>query len=278
MSAAKQSAAGSAPALRVAQDSSVKSKGWWEWSVWIEGDEADLDRVATVTWHLHPSFPQPVISTSDRASKFRLDSSGWGEFTLRAVVLMGDGGDTLLEHRLRLATPDSSGGGSRRAPSRGLGARSFDAPEVGEAVIPAKQRRVFISHSLADAAVARALRDSLRREDVDVVLADEVTEVGGTETAARSISESDLVVALDSPAAGQYVDLETGYARDQGKPVLRIDLDQPAQKDRPARKVVPGDPNLKLKLSRSLLTSARGTDLAEASRHIALSIDRLLEK
>jgi transcription initiation factor IIF auxiliary subunit len=29
----------------------------WNWSVWIDGPDAELDQVESVEWVLHPTFP-----------------------------------------------------------------------------------------------------------------------------------------------------------------------------------------------------------------------------
>ena len=46
--------------LRTAQDQKYIEKGWWEWSVWIEGPNNELDEVEEVTYKLHRTFTNPV--------------------------------------------------------------------------------------------------------------------------------------------------------------------------------------------------------------------------
>lgn len=260
--------ASAVPDLHIAQDSRVKSEGWWEWWAWIEGSDADLDRVEKVAWHLHRSFPRPVVPSTDRQNKFILRSSGWGVFTLRATLYLRSGGELELEHLLRLA----SDAPSRAAPHRGA---SLGAGEPAEA--PARsQRRVFLSYSLADAPVGRELRRRLREEGVEVMRADDAVEPGESvsEAISRSIGESDLVVAVSSPEAGEFQEIETDVARKKGKPVFRIQVDDPRESPRPTRAVSERN-DLVVTLDRSQLKSAIDAALGDASLSILQSIDKL---
>jgi len=94
--------------LRIEQDCDYKNDDWWEWSVWIEGTEQELDTIKFVQYTLHPSFPNPVRKITDRASKFQLKTSGWGSFTIYAKVLHKDGNDTSLQQELTLYYPDGT--------------------------------------------------------------------------------------------------------------------------------------------------------------------------
>ena len=88
----------------------------WDWSVWIDGPDAELDQVESVEWVLHETFPQSVVPVTQRQSKFRLDQNGWGEFEINAYVKAKDGPQHLV-HWLRLA--ESGGPPAQPAPTRG---------------------------------------------------------------------------------------------------------------------------------------------------------------
>lgn len=92
--------------LRILQDSSYMNDDWWRWSVWIDGVEADLDRIDRVVYTLHPTFPDPVRTVTDRASKFKIETAGWGVFKIRAKVQFKDGKTERLTHDLELHYPD----------------------------------------------------------------------------------------------------------------------------------------------------------------------------
>jgi transcription initiation factor IIF auxiliary subunit len=65
-----------------------------------------LDEITSVEYTLHPSFANPVRSVTDRSSKFRLKTAGWGTFTVYPKAIHQDGSQTLLEHELELLYPD----------------------------------------------------------------------------------------------------------------------------------------------------------------------------
>src|SRR6516225_7467995 len=56
--------------------------GRWDWSVWIDGPDVELDQVESVRWVLDPTFREPIVRVEQRQSKFRLDSSGLGEIEI----------------------------------------------------------------------------------------------------------------------------------------------------------------------------------------------------
>ena len=64
--------------LRITQDEKYAGDDWWEWSVWIDADEAELDAIEFVQYTLHHTFAKPVRRVSERSTRFRLNSSGWG--------------------------------------------------------------------------------------------------------------------------------------------------------------------------------------------------------
>jgi transcription initiation factor IIF auxiliary subunit len=94
-----------APTLAIEQWDEYKGDDWWSWAVWIEGTDDNLDLVDSVEWTLHPTFPNPIRKTSDRASMFRIDTGGWGVFQIRALVKMQDGSQIKLQHDLELFYP-----------------------------------------------------------------------------------------------------------------------------------------------------------------------------
>jgi transcription initiation factor IIF auxiliary subunit len=64
----------------------------WEWTVRLQGDAVDLADVANVTYHLHPSFPNPDRTvTGAPENGFALTTRGWGTFTVGATIRFHDG-------------------------------------------------------------------------------------------------------------------------------------------------------------------------------------------
>lgn len=53
---------------------------FYRWTLWIEGDPDDLDKVTSVRYNLHPTFERGYAESSDRGFNFRIDAQGWGSF------------------------------------------------------------------------------------------------------------------------------------------------------------------------------------------------------
>jgi transcription initiation factor IIF auxiliary subunit len=78
----------------------------WDWSVWVESSDKELDKIAYVVYNLHFSFADPVRIVKTRENNFKLSTSGWGIFTIYARVNFKDATVLDLEHELELAYPD----------------------------------------------------------------------------------------------------------------------------------------------------------------------------
>ena len=94
--------------LSIRQDSTYIGGDRWKWSVWLEGASEELDTIDHVMYILDPTFHDPVREIKDRSTKFRLQTSGWGTFTIRAKVEHKDERETWLRHDLVLAYPDGT--------------------------------------------------------------------------------------------------------------------------------------------------------------------------
>jgi prokaryotic YEATS domain len=89
-------------ALDIQQGFTYQGNDFWNWWIWLEGPDEELDKVDHVVYILHPTFPDPVRTINDRTTKFRLGTSGWGVFTIRAKVVKKDGEQIALSHDLVL--------------------------------------------------------------------------------------------------------------------------------------------------------------------------------
>jgi transcription initiation factor IIF auxiliary subunit len=94
--------------MEIRQSERYVGNDWWDWSVWVEGTDAELDDVSQVEWRLHSTFPDPVRTVTNRQSRFRLDTGGWGTFVVRAVIHTKSGGVERLRHELQLHYPDGT--------------------------------------------------------------------------------------------------------------------------------------------------------------------------
>jgi hypothetical protein len=91
------------PRIKMNNSSTSQGGDRWKWSVWIDGDGEQLDQIDRVEYVLHPTFPQPVRTVSDRHTNFRLDSQGWGEFMVHAKAVTKNGETLPLNHWLKLS-------------------------------------------------------------------------------------------------------------------------------------------------------------------------------
>ena len=90
---------------KIAQDFKYEGDDWWSWWSWIEAGDTDLDMVDYVVYTLHSTFRNPVRKISDRASKFKLETEGWGNFIIYARVVLKNKSEISLEHELNLEYP-----------------------------------------------------------------------------------------------------------------------------------------------------------------------------
>jgi len=93
-------------ALSIKQDSSYLGNDRWAWSLQLSGTSLELDNVDHVVYVLDPTFHNPVREVRDRSTNFRMETKGWGTFTIYATVVTRDGRETPLEHELVLLYPD----------------------------------------------------------------------------------------------------------------------------------------------------------------------------
>jgi hypothetical protein len=142
--------------LRIEQDSEYAGKDHWRWTLRLRGRQAELDRVAKVTWLLHESFTPPVVDCDDRTTRFALQGSGWGGFDLRARVLMKSGRSMQLEHELVLYYPDEP---VAEAVSGETPARAAAPPA----------RKVFLSYGSEDRDSAQRLRSLIETMGATVI-------------------------------------------------------------------------------------------------------------
>jgi len=64
---------------------------WYEWVVYVDESTDILDKIETVEYTLHSTFPKPIRRTSDKNSNFMIESSGWGEFEIKTKVYLKNG-------------------------------------------------------------------------------------------------------------------------------------------------------------------------------------------
>lgn len=201
--------------IQIVQSSRYEDEDWWSWSVWLEGAPAELDEVGAVEYHLHPTFPQPIVRVADRQSSFRLDSSGWGTFTIRARLLDQEGKEVAtLFHDLDLEYPGIPDDAGQKAPT-------------SEKVDTTTQPYVFLSFSAADRAVAEQVKQRLVEQGLSVRSAQDIESGADWNGALKQmIAQSRGSVAVVTGDPSPFVEAEIRCAQDMGRPVVTVaDLD-----------------------------------------------------
>jgi len=94
--------------IQIDQGEEYQGNERWRWWVWVEGSDDNLDQIDHVVYTLDRTFPNPIREVTDRNSKFRLETAGWGTFPVKATIIRKDGEKETLVHNLRLTYPDGT--------------------------------------------------------------------------------------------------------------------------------------------------------------------------
>lgn len=180
----------SAENLKLVNNSEYLGNRSWKWEVWIEGPAVELDRVESVKYFLHPTFKDPIRFVTDKLSHFKLSSSGWGEFHIRAEVSIKGGKTLTLIHGL-----------------------VFNAEEK-ESVLKTTKGSVFLSHSVADGPVANKVARLLLKKGYSVTDAAMVRIEAGKDwqkEIEHDMKLADVNVVLISPGMSEYTSLAASH-------------------------------------------------------------------
>jgi hypothetical protein len=177
-------------------ESTPSGESWWNWSVWVQGSDKALAELESVRYVLHPTFLDPVRIVTDRSTKFRIDSAGWGEFAIEAEVTRNDKRTFRLEKWLDLGFQN---GASGRKPC------------------------VFLSFGAADAPWARAIKGDLTKQGVEVVSTQDAFPGSSLTTAINeSLTRCDLVAFVTSGELRGFAEVELDEARQRRKAYVPI--------------------------------------------------------
>ncbi len=76
---------------------------YYDWEVYVDEDDDTLSQIDHVTYFLHKTYPNPVRTVADPASRFSIGSRGWGEFDIGVQVKYRDGRTEQSTYRLNLS-------------------------------------------------------------------------------------------------------------------------------------------------------------------------------
>ena len=82
---------------------------WFEWIVFMDEPPEKLNKVRSVEYRLHKTFPDPIRVAEDPRSRFALGASGWGEFWIFITIYLKDGTEEHTKYHLDLRKPWPSG-------------------------------------------------------------------------------------------------------------------------------------------------------------------------
>lgn len=199
--------------FRIEQWSQYVGNDRWKWSCWIDAEPEPMSRISSVTWILHPTFSPSRITLKTRENQFRLDSSGWGTFTLRAKLDLTGGSSLELRRALKLDHPESDVAKTLPPAS---------PPHTSEN--PGRGPKVFLSYSSEYEKQANELNKIICDQGGAVLLAKQASAGQPLEAAVQKmIRESDAFVTIQSEDYNSHwVMLETKIAHAEGKPILSI--------------------------------------------------------
>ncbi len=202
----------------IAQSAEYVGNDRWKWSCWIDADPVRLADIASVTWILHPTFTPQQVKVTTRDNGFRLDSGGWGTFTLRARLEMVNGVSRELRHALKLSYPETDAAPSFADDSAASQERAPDVAPSGP--------KVFLSYASEFEKVAQTVNKYMSDNGASVLLANQASPNQPLEAAVQKmIRESDAFVSIQSDDyAGHWVMLENKIAHAEGKPMLSMSV------------------------------------------------------
>ncbi len=176
--------------MHIEQTAEQQDERYWKWSIWIEGTKQELGSIAKVVYHLHPTYKKPIVERTNSRTKFRLNSSGWGTFVVKADLHLKDGSVRQMRHRLRF---------SRAEP------------------------KVFVSSAARDTRALDHVRDAVSRLHIGVETAADV-EPGEdpASTIQQSIDQAKAYILLDGDTPNRWVMEEMAAARALGKRIISI--------------------------------------------------------
>jgi transcription initiation factor IIF auxiliary subunit len=72
----------------------------YQWSIFLDADEAILEQIDSIHYQLHETFNPPQRIVRDSQSQFRLTMQGWGTFEIPVTVVFKDGSTVETSYHL----------------------------------------------------------------------------------------------------------------------------------------------------------------------------------
>lgn len=69
----------------------IQSRGeYYKWRIYVDGDPSTLQKIEKVVYRLHPSFPRPLVESSNWQRNFEYQVFGYGSFQLEFHIYVKD--------------------------------------------------------------------------------------------------------------------------------------------------------------------------------------------
>lgn len=179
--------------MKVKQTSKKMTDNRWKWSISLDATPEKLDTVKKVVYHLHPTFPNPVVEKTNRKANFKLSTSGWGTFVVRVEIHYKDGRVEELRHRLTF---------------------KHDTPKV------------FLSYpsSESDSDVVRDVKNKAKDLGWEISTADTLSPNDDLESVLNAqIDEAQLFVLVGGDTPSRFAMNEMKVAEQLGKKTIILD-------------------------------------------------------
>jgi transcription initiation factor IIF auxiliary subunit len=77
--------------ITVTNTAAAKQNGSYDWTIFIQADDATLNLINHAEYLLNSSFTTPQVSSNNRAAKFGYSSASRAEFEIKVKVFFNDG-------------------------------------------------------------------------------------------------------------------------------------------------------------------------------------------
>ncbi len=93
--------------MKLENDYRKLRENWYSWTVKIEGSVSELNNIEQVTYILHETFPNNRLVSKDSTNQFAMTFQGWGEFLIKAEIILKDKTRNFAELWLNLGFPST---------------------------------------------------------------------------------------------------------------------------------------------------------------------------
>jgi transcription initiation factor IIF auxiliary subunit len=64
------------------KDKRRDNEDYWDWQIYLTGDQKELSEIEYVEYTLHDTFPNPIRRVYNLTNGFKMKTAGWGIFAI----------------------------------------------------------------------------------------------------------------------------------------------------------------------------------------------------